>query len=142
MPIENLRRIFPNLRDFTITSPEDDRYNCVSWAAGATGFRLWPIGDNEWPPAVSEREDVSAFIDAFALLRFEPCDSGDVEDGWERVAIYALDGIVKHMARQLPNGRWTSKIGDFEDIEHASPGELEGEAYGAVAQFLRRPRAG
>ena len=36
------------------------------------------------------------------------------------------------MARQLNTGRWTSKLGTLEDIEHGSPSELEGERYRAV----------
>lgn len=43
------------------------------------------------------------------------------------------------MARQLPTGRWTSKLGGSEDIEHASPTELEGDMYGTVVLYMRKP---
>ena len=38
----------------------------------------------------------------------------------------------------LSTGRWTSKLGGLEDIEHASPAELEGTEYGKVAQYMRK----
>lgn len=38
-------------------------------------------------------------------------------------------GIPSHAARQLPNGRWTSKCGQAEDIEHDLR-DLEGRLYG------------
>lgn len=43
--------------------------------------------------------------------------------------------------RQLPTGRWTSKLGQAEDIEHDLRA-LEGEIYRAVALILKRPVAG
>jgi len=53
-----------------------------------------------------------------------PCDSAEVEPQFQKLAIYARDdgqhdgGQPTHVARQFPNGRWTSKIGELEDIEH------------------------
>jgi hypothetical protein len=46
---------------------------------------------------------------------------------------------VKHAARQLPTGRWTSKLGKAVDIEHDTPEGVTGPVYGAVVKFLRRP---
>lgn len=71
-------------------------------------------------------------------MEYKPCEDGALEDGFEKVAIYALSFIVTHMARQLASGRWTSKLGELEDIEHASPAELEGQKYGTVVQYMRR----
>jgi hypothetical protein len=39
----------------------------------------------------------------------------------------------------LVSGRWTSKLGNAEDIEHELRA-LEGEIYGAVALILKRLR--
>jgi hypothetical protein len=55
----------------------------------------------------------------------------------EKVALYATDEGPAHAARQLSNGRWTSKLGRDEDIEHELEG-LAGSHYGAVVQFLQR----
>ena len=82
---------------------------------------------------------VAAYVAAFGVLGYEPCTNGALEDGFEKVAVYALPSGVTHMARQLDTGRWTSKIGGLEDIEHGSPAELEGVEYGEVAQYMRRP---
>ena len=40
--------------------------------------------------------------------------------------------------RQLPDGRWTSKLGKAEDIEHESPDDVAGRIYGEVDEFLKR----
>jgi hypothetical protein len=42
-----------------------------------------------------------------------------------------------HAARQLPNGRWSSKLGKLEDIEHALD-DICGSAYGSVVPVLKR----
>ncbi len=114
-------------------------YNCVAWAIGTIEGWWWPGPGFEWPFDSSEDERLSTFVDAFNRLGFERCADGSMEDGYEKIAIYLSDhGRVSHVARQLGNGRWTSKIGILEDIEHADPGELEGERYGVVAQYRRR----
>ena len=79
-----------------------------------------------------------AFVAAFGTLGYEPCADGALEDGFERVAIYESPDGVQHAARQLSTGWWTSKVGTLEDIEHASPAELEGTEYGKVVQYMRR----
>ncbi|TAF36353.1 MAG: hypothetical protein EAZ69_10585 [Oscillatoriales cyanobacterium] len=47
------------------------------------------------------------------------------------------NGIPTHAARQLANGKWTSKLGWLEDIEHELDG-LTGDRYGVVGQILKR----
>jgi len=42
-----------------------------------------------------------------------------------------------HAARQLPEGRWTSKLGELEDIEHALH-DLTGTVYGSVVLVMKR----
>ena len=82
---------------------------------------------------------LGAYVSAFGTLGYERCADGSLEDGFEKVAIYeSFSGYVVHMARQLPTGRWTSKIGQLEDIEHAGPDELEGREYGRIVQYMRR----
>ena len=46
-------------------------------------------------------------------------------------------GIPTHAARQLRSGRWTSKLGQAEDIEHELRA-LEGAIHGAVVLILKR----
>jgi hypothetical protein len=60
---------------------------------------------------------VSAFVQLYSTLGYTACQDGSLELGFEKVAIYALGKVVKHAARQLPNGKWTSKLGGDVDLE-------------------------
>ena len=80
---------------------------------------------------------MSAFRDAFASLGYTVCDSEELEAGHEKIALLALAGVPKHAARQLPSGRWTSKLGLLEDIEHDLH-DLEGTQYGSVIIIMKR----
>ncbi|NET26084.1 hypothetical protein [Okeania sp. SIO1I7] len=42
-----------------------------------------------------------------------------------------------HAVRQLANGKWASKLGWLEDIEHELDA-LNGDRYGVVGQILKR----
>ena len=84
-------------------------------------------------------ESREAFVAAFGTLGYVPCIDGALEDGFEKVAIYGWSpNHIKHAARQLNTGRWTSKVGNLEDIEHSTPVELECVTYGIVVQYMRR----
>jgi hypothetical protein len=54
----------------------------------------------------------------------------------------SLSQEVTHAARQLPSGAWTSKLGDWEDIEHNALSGLESSFYGRVSIILKRQRLG
>ena len=124
--VNELERLFPGLRgaDYRLASPRDRKYNCIAWAAGDTRRWGWPDPPPEddgyhWPPGVSNEETLAAFVAAFATLGYLPCEGEAVEFGWEKVALYATaDNLPKHAARQLIDGRWTSKLGRWEDIVH------------------------
>jgi hypothetical protein len=93
---------------------------------------------SNWPPGVLRECTLPAFIAAFATLGFAPCPDGALETGWVKVAIYATVDGPTHAARQLDNGRWISKLGPDDDIEHELD-RLFSLSYGSVVQFLRRP---
>ena len=81
---------------------------------------------------------LDAFVAAFRTLGYEPCESADVEEGFEKIAIYTwAAGTPKHAARQLPDGLWTSKLGPHRDIKHELSG-LEGRNYGMVKKIMKR----
>jgi hypothetical protein len=135
---------FPNLagKAYQITSPRSWDYNCVAWAAGDPANRWWPSDDDRdfWPANVQRVESVSAFLDAFGRLGYATCNGDELEVGSEKVAILAdTAGDPLHVARQLASGRWTSKLGALEDIEHDLR-DLERDQYGQVALIMRRPR--
>lgn len=137
-----LEQFFANLlhTGYLITSPATADYNCIAWAAGVTDAWWWPdpMGINPWPASARRDESVAAFVEAFQSLGYLPCADDSVEPGFEKVALYALAGLPKHAARQLPSGRWSSKLGPLEDIEHGLD-SLVGAWYGNVVQILKRP---
>jgi len=136
----SLQLHFPGLRDtgYQITSAADAQYNCIAWAAGDSG-RWWePSPRGHWPPGAERQPTLDAFAQAFAALGYGPCETDTLEDGVEKVALFASRGEVMHAARQLPDGRWTSKLGMDVDIEH-SLRALEGGVYGNVVLVLSRP---
>lgn len=73
------------------------------------------------------------------------CDSSRLEAGFEKVALYEKDQFIpEHMARQLPDGSWTSKCGGEEDITHFTLDALESfggwtAEYGADVVYMKRP---
>jgi hypothetical protein len=81
-----------------------------------------------------------AFKEAYRTLGFEVCQSKELEEGYEKVAIFSNQyGKPTHAARQIESGKWTSKCGSAEDIVHELKG-LEGDQYGSVACIMKRPR--
>ena len=136
MSVENS---FPNLKAgaYHATSPQSLDYNCMAWAAGDDGQWWWPDDDAFWP-TTDRAATVAVFVKAFATLGYTPTESEHIEDGFERVALFAKDSRVTHAARQIPNGRWTSKLGYDVDIEHDLRA-LDGPVYGRVVQIMRRP---
>ena len=141
--VSHLEVVFPGLvgQEFRITSPTDGSYNCIAWAAGDTTSWWWPHSDerkSHWPAEAPRERTLDAFRLAFVTLGYLSCDVEEWEEGYEKVALYVDErGLPTHAARQLPTGRWTSKLGQSEDIEH-SLHDVEGELYGRVALILRR----
>lgn len=130
---------FPALRasGFEVTSPATPAYNCIAWAAGENGRWWWPNPFGYWPDGVPVEETVEAFVLAYRTLGYEPCADGELEAGYEKVAIFSLNGKPTHAARQLPDGKWTSKLGMQVDLSHGL-GALNGPQYGEPTSFVRR----
>jgi hypothetical protein len=137
-----LEQYFPNLAltGYTIQSPSTFVYNCIAWAAGISDDWWWPdpMGVSTWPISVRREETLAAFEEAFESLGYVRGADSSLELGFDKVALYALGGAPKHAARQLPSGRWTSKLGELEDVEHTLDG-LNGACYGSVVSILKRP---
>ena len=144
--VTDLESLFPGLRGsgYEVKSRQDDLYNCIAWAAGAnhTAMWWWPFGDPHktyWPEGVPRQETLEAFRQLFERLGYAVCEHAEMELGYEKVALFAgAQGVPLHAARQLLGGRWTSKLGALEDIEHALQ-DLVGTEYGSVVQVMKRP---
>jgi len=137
----DLARQFPGLRstDYEVQSAFDPNYNCIAWAARDT--REWwepdPMETCYWPPDVPREYSIGAYKAAFEALGYSECADQDLEPGFEKVAIFAREGMPAHAARQKASGRWTSKLGRNVDIEHELEG-LVGDFYGRVALVLKK----
>jgi hypothetical protein len=140
-----LARQFPFLAQegFTETSPAAAKCNCIAWAAGRTDEWWWPLpaGAFSWPAGVPRAETLDSFLLAFRTLGYIECDNENLELGIEKVAFFVADGKPSHAARQLRDGRWTSKLGKWIDITHSLHG-LMGPLYGEVVAFMKRPGIG
>lgn len=145
------REDFGNVRqdNFKCTSDPtrdiDEKYNCIAWAVGKKDAWWWPKKQfgYYWPKGLPyeplNKETVENFVKAFETEGFKRCDNHKLENGFEKVAIYVNNlNVPKHAARSLPNGTWTSKMGDDEDIEHDTLEVLEGRGFGKAKVFLKR----
>jgi hypothetical protein len=134
---------YPNLAitEYSLTSSKSQEYNCFAWVAGDRERWWQPTPEDEfyWVEGVPMEETLSAYVQAYQTLGYEPCDSSVLEEGYEKIALYVNDqGVPVHAARQLLTGKWTSKLGSLEDIEHELEG-LTGKSYGTVGKVLKRP---
>ena len=140
---DRLASLFPNLNQcgFEITSPATRTYNCIAWAAGLTDVWMWPDSFDLyfWPENAPREATIAAFVKAFSDFGYEICDSEEQNAVQEKIAIYSVFGEPKHAARQLPDGRWSSKCGKLEDISHDVHG-FEESSYGTVCVVLARQR--
>jgi hypothetical protein len=86
-----------------------------------------------------------AFILAFATKGYVQCTDGSLQPRLEKVAIYVdSNDVPQHAARQLRNGKWTSKLGDYEDITHHDLLDVADgpppDGYGRPKYYLQRRR--
>ena len=132
---------FPRLKlnNHKIVSPATPRYNCVAWAAEDSTRWWWP-SNNYWPSGSVKEVQLEAFEGMFEVLGYKKCDDPKPEAGYIKIAIFIhiADGKPTHVARQLSNGKWTSKMGPQHDIEHDQPDLLCGSEYGNIASYMRK----
>ena len=131
--------MFPGLAcvDWEITSEPNDDYNCIAYAIGEETGWWTHAGNYRWPNA-RRSPSIDSLIEMLVGQDFEICDDGEETAGFDKIALYAKDGNWKHAAVQLPGGAWSSKLGAYEDIRHATPESLAGEFNGNVHCFMRR----
>lgn len=124
------------------TSPKSEFYNCIAWAAGEDQRWWQPDLGYFWPPGAPAGSDVDCLIGAFAAIGYVICGDGLQSPDVQKVALYSKpDKTWTHAARQLPSGKWTSKLGKHEDIEHDTPEAISGETYGSVHCYMARKAA-
>jgi hypothetical protein len=124
------------------TSEETLVYNCLSWALGITWTRYEPTprcAGYYWFPGVPRKWDEPTLKKVFEIHKFRVTDNYELEPGYEKVVFYVDSaGIPTHFARQLPNGKWTSKMGDLNDIEHDTLEIIINPRYGNPGLVMKR----
>jgi hypothetical protein len=136
--------VFPNSskEKFCATSPPTWSYNCIAWACGDNSKWYWPDSSeiSYWPDEVPRQVTIEAFIKLFERLDYFLAQNGEMEIGFEKIAIFVdEDSKPTHAARQLDNGLWTSKLGPNHDISH-SIFSMSNGVYGNVSVFMKRRR--
>ena len=128
---------FPCLgHNYQVLAPATAAYNCISWSIGVTDHWEWP-GDTE--AVFDNLYSQYGYVRVFGL-------NYEVQPGIDKVVLYGTqnpDGSIKatHAARQLPDGSWSSKLGQGLLIRHAMPDDLDGSDYGVpVAVYVRSHR--
>jgi hypothetical protein len=119
--------VFPRLpeSDYEVTSEATTLYNCVAYAADDM-LRKWdcppfPQPAYYWPPGAKRGQDLVALQSAFEAIGYVICESGELEEGFDKVALYSdAGGEWQHAAKQDEFGQWSSKLGDWEDVRHAT----------------------
>lgn len=130
---------------FRKTSDESPRYNCLAWALGINWTFFSPERRHAgyyWPPGIPREWTMPNIRKIFYRHGFtEETDDRTIEEGFDKVAVYVeenTEGVPSHFAKQLPNGKWSSKMGDLIDMEHDDLDCLQGECYGSLYVILKR----
>ncbi len=136
-----LAQAFPRLsrEGYEIINKPTETYNCIAYAAKDTSKWWSAFGTRYWPDYATRSERMGSLVEVFAGLGYQQCEDSGLESGYEKVALYEEQGEWKHAARQMPNGRWRSKMGEGPLIEHRSPESLAGGIYGEPTTCMRRP---
>lgn len=125
-----------------VTSPPVERYNCIAWAFGDNTRFYWPASKPfaYWPKNVPDEETLSAFVMLYESIGFVVCSNGDLEKGFRKIAIYTnLEGKPTHASKQLPDGKWSSKLGRSYDVAH-NLNTLDGPVYGKIKVFMKKKK--
>ncbi|SRR6266498_3617854 len=130
-----------------VTSEGTPIYNCIAYAAKDDTRPWWPMPHwmssryYYWPPHLPRQVVATKdnFLRAFDWLGYELCKTGKRERGFEKVVLYVdANDAPKHMARELGDGVWYSKLGDEQDIRHHTFDAVENQIYGVAQYFMRK----
>ena len=129
-----------------VTSEGTARYNCIAYAAKDESQPWWPMPHGSlryfyWPPGLP-RQSVPTkenFFRAFEGLGYKKCKSRKYNPKFERVVLYVDNNDVPtHMARELGDGIWYSKLGNEQDIRQHTFDAVENQIYGTAKYFMRK----
>jgi hypothetical protein len=132
-------------QNYCKTSNTDKFNNCAGFAAGDSRWWQPPIETwHYWPPGAPRDWHIKSYVKAYEIEGFSVCDDGSVEEGYDKIALYARNDLnFQHAAKQNSDGSWSSKLGRSEDIWHENLEVLAGNvkgAYGEVRYYMKRQK--
>jgi len=143
---QELQAKLPKLKpdNYRHTSNATGRYNCVAFA-NDTDRKWWQAGLHgglyHWPSDIPDT--LEGWTELFTRQGYELTEDRNIEAGFEKIAIYVdLEDMAPGHVAKSDGIAWKSKLGRYQDIEHASLDLLEGDhhwEYGIVERILRRP---
>ena len=142
---DEIEQMFPGLRGtpWAIKSRKTKRYNCFAWAAREK-HRRWDFAKGAyWPPGVHRLSGIAYLVGAYLAEGFSVCHQAacqKYDSTSDSIVLYERNRIGTHAARLLANGRWSSKLGDIEDVQHQTPEALSGTRYGGPIVYMKRKR--
>lgn len=129
-------------QNFHFTSLKRKGFNCVGYALDLVNkdIDMFWFRDMYGLDGAKLDHSVNGYAKCFRdYFGYEICDDGQVENGFNKIALYSdTDNDFTHIAKQLENGNWTSKMGTYEDIEHYNLEALSGTLYGKPMLFMRK----
>ena len=125
------------------TSDPSIKYNCLVYAVRVEWGWFEPpnhLPGYYWPPGIDPEWNDRTVKQVLARFGYnEISDSPEPEDGYDKIAIYGDKDGPTHFARQLPNGNWSSKLGELIDVEHTTLECLVGDDhYGNLLYYAKR----
>lgn len=150
-------KLWPNSRNkpLKIKSPITPKYNCVAYSLNREDIWYESIDNDDirnglcvllqrsiiWPEALSKGILINNYLELYKLNGFEKVNDLDisVEVGYVKIAIYGnTEQVFTHVCRQMEDGKWVSKLGSFQDVEHDDLEVLEGSHYGKVMVVMKK----
>lgn len=129
---------------FDITSDRNPLYNCIGYAMG-TMYHFVALGRPDglpwcwWPPKATYSEAPDSLKEAFESLGFVETQDPNVENGFDKVALYEKGGKWKHAARIETDNQYHSKLGIEYDIIHRAGDVFHDVDYGDIYAYMKRP---
>lgn len=140
---QRIKRICPRVSadNCAITSRASKAYNCVAWVLADEKRWYEPTvsGQYYWPSEGASNYSLESYAEMFVGQGFVACETPLPENGFQKIALYGKRSEFSHVALQMPSGRWSSKLGGWEDVEHDTLEVLSGPIYGKPKLFMKRP---
>lgn len=148
-----LKYDFPNAGSVEVVGEPTTQYNCISAAFDDNEKPWWPAppqgrspySDFYWPEDAQRDTYGESFdallVDKAGAVVFSKDEEPPYAKGYQKLALFESDwGEPTHLARQLPNGQWLSKVGRNGLILHSLE-NMEHGTYGDVSKFYRLKNA-